>query len=439
MIKLYQVIVIIELMKVITLFLSAFILIFYKFNYAPKNLCFDEVEFAKLALFLDRNSYIPYSSLATGHSTLYFYILLFSFKIFGLNNFALRLPAALFGVVNPLMFYFIIQKIFDKNNSLILKSSNIYQLPITNYLPLILSLIFLTSRWYFNFARFAFEVTFLLFLELVSIYFLLKYLKEKKTFSLILTLLFAGLAFNSYTPCRIFFILPFIFIVSRIIKQWNKLTMKQLMIGSFIFFVTVLPLMSYLISHPDIRFNQQFFLINSDLSLVKKAEFLGKNILKTFLMFFWQGDINGRHNYPLKPALNLVLVLFFFFGLTLSFKNLKNQFNQLFLIYFLLSLIPTLLTYPWENPNMLRTFTAIPSVVFFIGRSLEFILGIDFPRPWKSGTIKFLLIFFVLFLLILSSIYEIRTYFKYQTKVFEQAFEVEESLDVLIKNVSSPR
>src|SRR3990167_7085285 len=95
----------------ILLFISVFV-IFFQFNQIPKKLSWDEVEFTRLALSLDGKSYTPYSELATGHSTLYFYIILASFKIFGLNNFALRFPSALFGVINVLIFYFISRIIF---------------------------------------------------------------------------------------------------------------------------------------------------------------------------------------------------------------------------------------------------------------------------------------------------------------------------------------
>src|SRR5690349_4262419 len=85
--------------------LAAVCLIFYKFTQIPGNISFDELEFAQLALSLSHHAYIPYSPLATGHSTLYFYIILLSFKIFGVNTFSLRLPAALFGVLGAVLFY----------------------------------------------------------------------------------------------------------------------------------------------------------------------------------------------------------------------------------------------------------------------------------------------------------------------------------------------
>jgi len=172
---------------IILIGLSIFIT-FYQFNHVPKNLNFDEVEFTKLSLSLQGKPYVPYSKLATGHSTLYFYVLLGSFKLFGINNFALRFPSALFGILNVIIIYLIFHIIFKtksnfKNNVIASPLSgrgnlvNIRRLIGNGIATLtrlsgfarddkafILAFIFLSLRWYFNFSRFAFEATFLLFL-----------------------------------------------------------------------------------------------------------------------------------------------------------------------------------------------------------------------------------------------------------------------------------
>ena len=103
-----------KIAPIIILTILSALFIFYRFNDIPKNLSFDEVEFAKLALSLQNKPYTPYSSLATGHSTLYFYIILFSLKTFGINVFALRFPAAIFGILSVIMFYLIMQKVFKQ-------------------------------------------------------------------------------------------------------------------------------------------------------------------------------------------------------------------------------------------------------------------------------------------------------------------------------------
>jgi general stress protein CsbA len=95
-------------------------------------------------------------------------------------------------------------------------------------------------------------------------------------------------------------------------------------------------------------------------------------------------------------------------------KELKDKYNLFFLGYYLLSLIPTIFTYPWENPNMLRTFTVIPSLIFFVGKSIVFLL-----KRFKYN--KYVTIFLTI-LIIGSAAYELRTYFVFQAAVFKDVF-----------------
>lgn len=437
--KVFQLVILISLSILIT---------FYQFNQIPKNLSFDEVEFTKLSLSLQEKPYIPYSELATGHSTLYFYVLLGSFKLFGINNFALRFPSALFGVLNVILIFLIFNNLSKfknlisdtglkliKNNVIARQSRsnpvNIRRLIGNGIATLtrlagfarddkafILAFIFLSLRWYFNFSRFAFEATFLLFLELGSLFFLLK---QKP--NLIISGLFAGLAFNSYTPGRIFFLVPLLYLF--ITK--NKTKILPFIIS---FIILIIPLSSYLIRNPDIRFNEQSYITNKSVSLTNKFSYFGQNIIKTALMFNVRGDINGRHNYPLKPALNPLIGILFLAGLIITIHKRHNKINQFFLIYFIISLIPTLLTYPHENPHMLRTFTVIPSVVYFVGLSLYWTTKF-IPNHYRKISV-----YIIFVLLILSAGYEIRTYFYYQNQVFKQAFEIKKDISQI--DLSSP-
>lgn len=401
-------------------------LIFYKFNLVPKNLTFDEVEFAKLALSLGKIPYTPYSNLATGHSTLYFYIILFSFKLFGVNNFALRFPSAFFGVLSLITFYLIMEKVSDK----------IKKIDFT----LILSVLFITSRWYFNFARFSFEVTFLTFLELMSILFLITFLGHLRTYAvakankhnLILSGLFAGLAFNSYTPGRIFFILPLLFLLIKLLKTFDF--KKALVTFSFFvipFIILALPLSLYLANNKDARLDNEFFLKNTEMTVNEKVAGLWHNVSSTALMFNVKGDINGRHNYPGKPALNYVVGALFIIGMIISIKDIKKFNNQFFLCYFIISLVPAILTYPWENPNMLRTYTSIPAVIYFVGQTLNLIANL---KIFKNN--RFLLLAAFAILIAFSISYELRTYFIYQAEVFPSAFETKPNLQESLRQTN---
>lgn len=382
----------------------SFILVFWQFLKIPANLSFDEVEFTKLALSLKNAPFQIYSSLATGHTTPYFYLLLGSFSLFGVNNFALRLPAAIFGVLCPVIFYLVLYKIKGLEN------------PAPTIIVMVLSVILLTSHWYLNFARFAFEATFLLFLELLAIYFLLN---KKWLFSA----LFTALAFYSYLPGRIFFIIP----ISYLLFSKNKKVAYKFLA---VFILLVLPLVIYLFGHSDMRVQELNLLSANNLSIIQKIKAIFENITQTLLMFNFSGDMNGRHNYPGKSALNPILGIFFLFGLVIAFKNFKQKRNFLFLIYFFISLAPSFFIRTQDNPNMLRTFTAIPSVIYFIGLAIVSInRGIFNLKNISKSVLNVLIIVLLLF----SSLYELRTYFVFQSKVFKNSFQVKCEINEVLK------
>lgn len=418
---------------IILIFISA-LLIFYRFTEIPKFLAPDEVDFARLAYSLENKPYIPYSPLATGHSTLYFYVLLASLKTFGANIFALRLPAAIFGVLCILIFYLILKIALKKQ----LNNETIKQ-----WVPFFLSIILLTSRWFLNFARFSFEPTFLLFLELTSIYFLLKFnenvkVKKPLNFYLISSGLFAGLAFLSYTPGRIFFVLPLGFFIFKLVisltrKQFDNEIIKHLLYFLIPFLIIITPLTSYLLTNKDSRVDQQFLLTNHELSISEKASGLWNNISSTTLMLFTKGDMNGRHNFPGKPAINPILGILFILGLIMTMRSAftkastDKQWSKFFLIYFLISLLPALVTYSWENPNMLRTYTSLPSIIFFIGQGLIFL----FKKNIQIICLTLIAI------ICISSSYEMYTYFVYQPLSFKNSFNQPDYLPVIHKDAQN--
>ncbi len=431
--------------------------IFYAYNRVPADLTRDEVDFAKLAISLNSSSYTPYSPMATGHSTLYFYIILALFKILGISSFTLRLPSAICAVISIFVFYHLMKNIFRK--------TTINFLSISNGIPfaVLLSIILATQRWFFNFGRFSFEVTFLLMLELIAIYYIIKYVQKGGLKNVVLTGLFTGLAYNSYISGRLFFILPFLAIIYKIIQSYKsgkhakgnddknsyfiskKFLLQRDIIHPIVFFVifliVTLPLNHYLMTHNDIRIGQQMYFMNTELSVGTKLQFLSDNISNTFFMFMipGKGDSSGLHNYPMKPALNPLMNILFFGGLVVGmyyiYKRYRSKeqgyvekehayisYSPLFLLWIIISLIPTLLTYPWENPNMLRTFTILPSVVYFSGISIMGLIHL-----FKDGK-KIVVSGIILVLIFLSAIYELRTYYVFQTSVFEEAFEIKDQL-----------
>ena len=413
------------LFSVIVLGLLGSFIIFFRFNSIPKTLTFDEIEFAKLALSLDKGGYVPYSPLATGHATLYFYVLLFSMKMFGISSFALRLPSAVFGVLSVLIFYFVLQKSVKK---------------MVWWLPFVGTFLLITTRWYFNFARFGFEGTFVLLLELVSLFFFLHYLDHREKKWLISSGLFAGLAYNSYQPGRLFFALIltalFLFILERSKKRldfsfFSKQSAQTFLAFLIPFIVIITPLSVYLSQHRDVRIYQQLYPVNNEMSVGEKFQFFSRNVVSTTLMFSVRGDVNGRHNYPNKAALNPLISALFIMGILLSLYNLKNRMNQLYILYFSIAVFPTLFTYPWENPNMLRTFTCLPAIMYFSVSAIGWtyhLLETKYHFRYRT------LIVGIFLIVCISAMYDVRTYFVFQADVFREAFEAKMPLIYYIEH-----
>ena len=398
----------------------ASVVIFYQFNQIPPDLTRDEVEFAQLAVLLGEQSYTPYSPHATGHATPYFYIMLASFKIFGLNEFALRLPSAVFGVLTAGMMYAVFRLIF-KNGTLPIAIPG-KKKPFELDTAFLLAFIFLSMRWFFGFARFSFEASFVLFLELVSLYAIIYFTqKPKKLLWLAISAIFAGLAYNSYQPGRVFFIIP----VLALLLYPKTRKIKNFAIFGALFALLIAPLTYYFTQNQDIRVQQQLYLQDETRTALEKAGFFLDNVWRNTKLFFLEGDASGRHNYPFKAALNPILAIFSFVGLISALFNFKNKTNLLFLAYFVLAMGPTLLTYPHENPNMLRTVTVLPSLAYFAG------LGIQAIHTWimKYDKKQLLGAYFgtiILLFVTISTILELRTYFIFQRQVFPSAFEVKD-------------
>ena len=197
-------------------------------------------------------------------------------------------------------------------------------------------------------------------------------------------------------------------------------------IASFV--IVSLPLIFYLFTNSDMRINNLSVLSQND-SVSSKISIISENVQKTALMFNISGDMNGRHNFPGKPALNPILGILFIVGLILSARNIHEFRNKLFLFYFLLSISPTLLTLPLDNPNILRTFTVLPSVIYFI------VYGITKITSFNFKINKNIILSAIIGLVLISSFYELRTYFIFQSRVFRNSFEVKCPIEEVIDRI----
>ncbi|MFH0943436.1 MAG: glycosyltransferase family 39 protein [Candidatus Beckwithbacteria bacterium] len=139
----------------ILIFLLAVVLRFYQLGQVPSGFVNDEAAFGYNAYSLIKTGKdefgkswpIIFRSFGEGKLPVYFYLTMPSVLIFGLNEFAVRFPSALFGSLTILLVYFFVKK-FSPDK----------------LWPLLSALVLAIMPWHIHFSRAAFEANISLFL-----------------------------------------------------------------------------------------------------------------------------------------------------------------------------------------------------------------------------------------------------------------------------------
>ncbi len=232
----------------ILIIVLASILRLYDLGKAPPSLYWDEVSLG----------YNAYSILKTAHDEHgkflpitnfgafgdykppgYIYATVPSIAIFGLTEFAVRFPSALFGILTVALTYFLTKKLF--NNEI-----------VANISALFLAI----SPWHIQFSRAAFEANAGLFLSTLGIYLFVKFAKDKTIFIFPATLSFLA-AMYTFTGQRLF--VPFILIILSIQFYKEMLTNKKtVLIAAVTGIILLLPLYKFATTTIEgkLRFNE---------------------------------------------------------------------------------------------------------------------------------------------------------------------------------------
>ena len=200
-----------EIVLLILLFLLAVFLRFYKLSDVPNGLYQDETAIGYNAYSIiqtGRDEYgkffpLYFKSFGDWKLPVYIYLDTIPIRIFGLNEFAVRFPSALFGVLTVITLYFFVKKLTDDKN-----------------IAFISSFLLAINPWHLHYSRATFEVSIALFLFLAGSLLLISSFNNKKLGGFFLGALFFILAFSSYNLTRL--LSPFLFILILIFFK-NKL------------------------------------------------------------------------------------------------------------------------------------------------------------------------------------------------------------------------
>lgn len=422
--------IILALALVIGLFLRV-----YDLGNVPNGLTWDEAAIGYNAYSLlktardEHGSFLPliFKSFGDYKPGFYIYLTVPSVAIFGLNEFAVRLPNALFGVITIYGLYLFLNKLQrNKKNSL---------------LPVFASFSLAISPWAVHFSRGAWEVNVFVSLLLFALYFYLKFLNDES--SLFPSLLLGSLTLVLYQAAKmltpLLFILFFIVYKKDSIKKLSHfLSIKKniyyllpfLLFGLWlaygVFFgqagnrLATLSIFGYRPQLANTYYENQP-LLTLNLVLSRYLYHFSPEVL-----FYEGARISERAHIPGAGLLNHIEFIPLLFGLFYLGKILPTKAKKIIFGLLLLSPIPASLTLAEYSP-LRALFMIIP---------LSVISGAGFYYLYKKLRLLFLIL---LPLYLVVSVYLFDLYFFHSGAVFAAEFNAghREAVSIIKDNPTS--
>ncbi len=368
--------------------LLALVLRFYRLDSIPPSLHSDEVDIAYNAYSIlktardEHGNFLPVSLRSFGDwkPALESYLMIPGLLIFGLNEWAVRLPSALLGTASVLVIYYLILTL------------NRYQ---NHKLALLVALFITISPWHLHQSRAILHTATGLFFLSLGTLLLLK--SGTKRIYLILSILSIGLTFYAYHSFRIVSLLLVFFIAVKYRKDIVKAD-RYTILAIVSAILVILPLVIGFINEPNVLFGRVktisiFYSQEVNLKIWRSQTEDGLSNIKPLISRSFHNkpynyflEIAKRYFQHLEPAYLLIKgdaaapfkipnmgVLYSIDGLFLAiglYLAVRGHKKYLFIIYWLLiAIIPGALSYLTPAHN--RTFNAVIPFITII--SLGFI------------------------------------------------------------------
>jgi 4-amino-4-deoxy-L-arabinose transferase-like glycosyltransferase len=380
------------------LFLLAFLLRFYRLGEIPNGLYQDETAIGYNAYSIlktardEHGQFLPvyFKSFGDYKLPVYVYLTTLSVAVFGLTEFAVRFPAALFGSLSVIIFYFFLRRLTG------------------NYSLSLIGLVLLAlNPWHLHYSRATFEVSIGLFLLLAGGFFLLESIIQKRAVFFVLGTVIFILNMYTYNLTRVLSPIlygVFLFVLRRKLKAVPYIAFPFTVVISAVF---LLPFLLTLFSAGGMRsasgtliwssaavqapllelrsfyfylpqfFTKLFFnqpLLTLWTYLINVASYL------SVPFFFLSGSTHGNHGIGNVGQFYLVELPFFIAGVIFALRQ-RLPGTRLMLFLGVGTILVAALTR--ESPHATRSFFLIPSIIYFIAVGICFFFSVLEKRKHK--------------------------------------------------------
>lgn len=395
------------LVLILLIFIATF-LRFYKIDQVPPSLSWDEVSIGYDAYSILKTgkdqwgeSYpLAFKSFGEYKYPFHIYTSAISIYFFGLNEFAVRFPSAFFGVINILLLYLLVIKLF-KNQ----------------LLALTVAFLLTISPWHIQFSRVIWETNFALFFFFLGLLIFLKSIQENKLLLLIVSFALFGTITLTYNAAKVFIVL---FLPLLVFSYRQNFKQKRCLLIPMTIFIGLVVIgildsrLSGINRFKQLEFEQHevvktFSYEISKIYSLGKLELIAKQYLRHFspVFLFISGDTNLRHSTQALGQvywLELPLVLL---GIVFLIKR-EHKLAGLVLGWLLIAPIPG--SFAKEAPHASRAMFTLGAWQILAASGLYYLVLL-----FKNYG-RFVVIFFIIAFLILLSIYYYTYLFEYPQK-----------------------
>lgn len=289
---------------------------------------------------------------------IYFYLTVPIVAVFGLNEWAVRLPAALSGIMGIYLLY-LLTKILFKTEVIALAAA--FSLAI--------------SPWHIAFSRGAWDAQVSITLTVAGLIFLIKAV-DKNSKTLLASAGLFGLSLltsHGAKPIIPLLLLSF-FIAYR--KNLSKIPLKILLLSLLIFLTLTIPILSSFLNGKNTRISSLLFLNNYqevNVPIIARDLFTNWTSHYSLSSLFIRGDGNPQHTAADFGAFMTIDVLFLFLGLkTLARQKIVAREVKLFLLA-LMILTPLSSALTKEGVNFERFLMFLLTLNIIIGLGINYL------------------------------------------------------------------
>ena len=327
-------------------------------NDVPPGLHHDEVIIGQAAKDILRGHLAIYFTGGYGQEPLYHYVLAGFFAIFGASAFVLRLTSAFIAMLGLAVTYRFTRRLF----------SPVVAIGALAWMSI--------SLWPVFFARVGLRGITLPLLTTLTAYFLWKAVHELRIKNYIVAGAFLGLSIYTYQASRVFPVIFAIFLVHLVLTRSSLITHHSSFLRSaFVFFITALiiaaPLIIYLtVINPSAE--ERVADLSGPLTQLSQGNpnEVIHSTLNTLGMFTIAGDAVPIYNVGGRPVFpEPIGAVLFYAGLLVCLWRWKQPAYALMLIWFVISLMPAMVT-PF-SPNFVRTMAVWPVPFVFAGLGMQ--------------------------------------------------------------------